>query len=178
MNISIKELEPDYLQEWFHTEGSFVVTSKLVLSVNGRQISYTVQEVPAYQKCYTDEQVDYSSYINNPDQIIYVAFCGDQAVGHILVKRNWNRYACVEEIKVDQTARRTGVGRMLMDRAKKWAHEGGMPGIMLETQNNNVAACRFYERCGFVLGGFDFQVYQGIDSQTDEIALYWYWRGA
>ena len=36
-----------------------------------------------------------------------------------------------------------------------------MPGIMLETQNNNVAACKFYEKCGFVIGGFDFLGYKG-----------------
>lgn len=44
-----------------------------------------------------------------------------------------------------------------------------MPGIMLETQNNNVAACKFYEKCGF-----DFLVYKGLDMQNDEVALYWY----
>ncbi|MGO0062657.1 hypothetical protein ACTID9_21995 [Brevibacillus fluminis] len=25
-------------------------------------------------------------------------------------------------------------------------------------------------------GGFDYQVYQRIDSETDEIVFYWYWR--
>ena len=41
-----------------------------------------------------------------------------------------------------------------------------MPGIMLETQNNNVAACKFYEKCGFVIGGFDFLVYKGLIRQV------------
>lgn len=49
-----------------------------------------------------------------------------------------------------------------------------MPGIMLETQNNNVAACKFYEKCGFVIGGFDFLVYTGLDKTSDEVAIYWY----
>ena len=47
-------------------------------------------------------------------------------------------------------------------------------GIMLETQNNNVAACKFYEKCGFVIGGFDFLVYKGLDIENDEVAIYWY----
>ena len=50
----------------------------------------------------------------------------------------------------------------------------GLPGIMLETQNNNVAACRFYESCGFHLGGFDRELYRGITPDTDETALFWY----
>ena len=45
---------------------------------------------------------------------------------------------------------------------------------MLETQNINVAACLFYARCGFVLGGYDRFLYRGLTPETDEIALYWY----
>jgi ribosomal protein S18 acetylase RimI-like enzyme len=55
-----------------------------------------------------------------------------------------------------------------------WAKTKLLAGIMLETQNNNVAACRFYERCGFKLGGFDRYLYKGISKNTEEIALYWY----
>lgn len=52
--------------------------------------------------------------------------------------------------------------------------DGGMAGIMLETQNNNVRACKFYESCGFVIGGFDSYFYKGLDNESDEIAIYWY----
>jgi hypothetical protein len=45
---------------------------------------------------------------------------------------------------------------------------------MLETQNINVAACRLYERCSFVLGGFDACLYRGVMPGTREIALFWY----
>jgi ribosomal protein S18 acetylase RimI-like enzyme len=45
---------------------------------------------------------------------------------------------------------------------------------MLETQNNNLPACRFYEHCGFTLSGFDRNLYKGINKDTEEIALYWY----
>ena len=47
---------------------------------------------------------------------------------------------------------------------------------MVETQNNNVAACKLYERCGFRLSGFDQDLYRGQDPETTEIALFWYWR--
>ncbi|MBP1701359.1 MAG: acetyltransferase [Chloroflexi bacterium] len=56
----------------------------------------------------------------------------------------------------------------------RWAKARGFPGIMLETQNNNVAACRLYERTGMQLGGFDKYLYKGITPDTEEIALYWY----
>jgi ribosomal protein S18 acetylase RimI-like enzyme len=59
-------------------------------------------------------------------------------------------------------------------RAIEWAKEKGLPGLMLETQNNNVAACHLYESCGFELGGFDRNLYKGLHPDTKEIALYWY----
>ena len=31
-----------------------------------------------------------------------------------------------------------------------------------------------YEKCGFVIGGFDFLVYKGLDKTSDEVAIYWY----
>ncbi len=45
---------------------------------------------------------------------------------------------------------------------------------MLETQDNNVGACKFYESCGFQLKGFDTSLYKAIDQVKNEIALYWY----
>jgi ribosomal protein S18 acetylase RimI-like enzyme len=61
-----------------------------------------------------------------------------------------------------------------VQQAIAWAQDRQLPGVMLETQNINVAACRLYERCGFTLGGFDRYLYQGLHPDTEEIALYWY----
>ena len=66
------------------------------------------------------------------------------------------------------------MGRALLQHAVAWARERQLAGVMLETQNNNVAACRLYESCGFQLGGFDRYLYKGLHPDTDEIALYWY----
>ena len=66
------------------------------------------------------------------------------------------------------------MAKNLFCQAKQWARERNLAGIMLETQNNNVSACKFYERCGFRLEGFDQYLYKGVNLETDEIALYWY----
>jgi ribosomal protein S18 acetylase RimI-like enzyme len=60
-----------------------------------------------------------------------------------------------------------------MSRAIEWAKHQNFPGITLETQDNNVPACKFYEKCGFVLGGFDLYAFRNL-SNASEIALYWY----
>jgi ribosomal protein S18 acetylase RimI-like enzyme len=61
-----------------------------------------------------------------------------------------------------------------MQKAVDWARERNLPGIMLETQDVNVPACRFYENLGFKLRGIDTHLYKGLNPNTDEIALYWY----
>jgi len=47
-------------------------------------------------------------------------------------------------------------------------------GVMLETQDDNVPACTLYQSCGFVLSGFDRNIYKAINPHTKETALYWY----
>jgi streptothricin acetyltransferase len=61
-----------------------------------------------------------------------------------------------------------------MQRAVDWAKAKHLPGIMLEAQDVNVIACRFYEKFGFTLRGFDTHLYKGLNPSTNEIALYWY----
>ncbi|MCU4989495.1 streptothricin N-acetyltransferase SatA [Bacillus cereus] len=183
MSLLIRELETNDLDNFPEIDDSFIVNARLMLSLSkvNRRIEYTVEDVPSYEKSYLqkqneneNEELAYNEYINNPNQVIYIALLHNQIIGFIILKKNWNHYAYIEDITVDKKYRTLGVGKRLVDQAKKWVKEGNMPGIMLETQNNNVAACKFYEKCGFVIGGFDFLVYKGLDIENDEVAIYWY----
>lgn len=179
MDIVIRELSVGVKMNGKEIDDSFTVDSTVVLSLSGRHIGFTVKECPSYTKRYSEDQFeaaeeDYSEYIDSPDQIVYLAFSENRVVGRIVLKRNWNKYAYVEDKAVDKKYRGRGVGRKLIEQAKQWAINGGMPGIMLETQSNNVNACKFYESCGFVLGGFDLHLYQGIHKHSEEIAIFWY----
>lgn len=62
-----------------------------------------------------------------------------------------------------------------MNKAVLWAEAVGLNTIRLETQSNNVAACRFYQRFGFVLGGYDRYLYCRMDPDVSaDVALFWY----
>lgn len=50
------------------------------------------------------------------------------------------------------------MGKMLMDVAVLWGKENGLYGVLLETQDVNLLACRFYLTYGFKLGGVDNKV--------------------
>jgi streptothricin acetyltransferase len=176
MKITIHEIDQNNIQDANHCDGAFIINAKLILSAENDQIHYTIVQVPPFQKCYPRDAVDYSAYICNPDKTVFFAYMDGQIAGQIRLCRWWNHYAYIEDIVVDRGFRRQGVGRALIQQAIHWASEKHFPGIMLETQNNNISGCRLYESCGFELGGFDRCLYQGILPNTDEIALYWYYK--
>ena len=174
MKITIREIDKDTIQHVKKCGNSFEVKSKLVLHAENGNMSYTVVDVPPYTKQYGEEEFDINAYLSNPDRVIFLAYLDDELAGQIRVLKYWNAYAYIDDIAVDSKHRRQGIGRALLERAIEWAKSKGYPGIMLETQNNNVAGCKLYESCGFELRGFDTHLYKGLNPSTDEIALYWY----
>jgi streptothricin acetyltransferase len=174
MNITIRQVDDQNFADVNRCDGAFTLDSKLVLQVESDVIRYTIVDVPLYQKSYPPEELDYPTYLHDPDKAIFCAYADGQLAGQIIVRKYWNRYAYIDDIVVDAGFRRLGVGRALLLHAVAWAKDRQLAGVMLETQNNNAAACRLYESCGFQLGGFDRNLYQGLHPGTDEIALYWY----
>jgi ribosomal protein S18 acetylase RimI-like enzyme len=174
MGILLRELDPSNIRYINHSDGTFTVDSKLVLRFEDGEIHYSIVPLSPYAKRYPIEKADYSTYINNPEQTIFLAFVDGQFAGQITLQKDWNQYATIEDITVDVQYRRMGVGRELVARAVRWAKDNKLIGVRLETQDTNVAACRFYERLGFKLCGFDPYLYKGIEGVEDEVALYWY----
>lgn len=79
--------------------------------------------------------------------------------------------AVLRDIRVKPGSTRAGVGTALFERVVGWAGESGMQMLKIETQNNNVAACRFYQKMGARLGGVQRHAY---GDYPDEVMLLWY----
>ena len=172
--IIVLPMDKDTLPQINQCDASFTIASKLVLSAESGKIHYTTVDVSPYTKQYGTDEVDYTTFLSNPDKVVFFAYVDEELAGQVRVMKYWNGYAYIDDVAVDKKFRRQGVGRALIERAIVWAKERKFPGLMLETQNNNLAACTLYERCGFELRGFDTHLYKGLDPNTDEIALYWY----
>lgn len=77
--------------------------------------------------------------------------------------------AVLWDIRVAPARRGQGVGRALVTEAVEWARERGCVEMKVETQDVNVAACRFYAATGFLLSEIVPDAYAGLD----ETMLLW-----
>ena len=102
--------------------------------------------------------------LRRDESVIFVAYADEGALGFtqlypsfssVSVKRLW----ILNDLFVSPTARRGGVGRRLLERAREWAVETDAKGLTLTTALTNSAARSLYESCGWRLDD-EFAHYQ------------------
>jgi streptothricin acetyltransferase len=174
MEFIIKELDSSMVKDIHQIDNESDIDSKLILNLENNNLSYSIISVPHRTRRFSQDEYEYTSYPDDPEKTAFLAYVDEQVAGEIILRKNWNRFALVEWIGVDRSFRRMGIGRALIASGLQWARDKKLPGIMLETQDTNIGACRFYESCGFVLKGFDTGLYGASDRYSDEIALFWY----
>lgn len=150
----------------------YVVHARLSLAVEDGRLTYAVEAVEPYERELPPEDNDYGFDENEP--AVFLAEWDGEPAGRIRMVGWWNGFAYVDDVVVQPPFRGRGIGRALLERGIQWAREKGYPGIMLETQQDNAAACALYASCGFQLGGFDSFVYKAMQAENPQTALYWY----
>ena len=173
MPITIRQLAPNESPRTKAFSRKSMVTSRLVLQIEHERLTYTIAPVdPPYEREVQLEDTEYG--FNETPPVVFFAEADGQPAGRIRMLKWWNQFGYVEDLVVNPQFRGLGVGRKLLERGIQWAREQGYPGVMLETQDDNVPACTLYQSCGFVLSGFDRNIYKAINPNTRETALYWY----
>lgn len=108
------------------------------------------------------------------------AFDGEQRVGGAVIA--WNTdgvdmlygrtdLAVLWDLRVRPERRGTGIGTRLFAHALAWARQRQCRQFMVETQNINVPACRFYARQGCTLAAINRYAYPDL---PDETQMLWY----
>jgi ribosomal protein S18 acetylase RimI-like enzyme len=101
------------------------------------------------------------------------AFDGEYMVGLGLAEpRQWNRTLWIWEFHVLENFRRLGIGRQMMQAFEEEARWIGMRALVVETQNTNVSAIRFYRAVGFTLESIDLSYYTNQDTTDFEVAIF------
>ena len=106
-------------------------------------------------------------------RIFVGAYEGETCVGLALWEREWHRYLYLSDLKVSRACRGRGVASALIEEGKRLAGALGLRGLYTIAQDNNLAACRFYLKCGFEIGGFNSHVYRGT-AQEGKADIYFY----
>lgn len=90
----------------------------------------------------------------SPDALFFVAAQDEGPVGYVLLRYRYSMWVCgleatIEDLFVDPSARKNGVGKALIERALQAAAEHGCLSVCLDTNEFNVASTRIYTQLGF-----------------------------
>lgn len=176
--ITVRKAKLDDLHKLTYNDYSFLVDSIAVGPYTNLELT-EFQAIQPYTKRYDLEIPSITEYLDKNELALLLAVdASDTPVGHLAISRFWNGFASVDDIAIDVHVRRLGCASLMMSAAVDWAKECGLPGLRVETQHNNVAACKFYQNFGFRLGGYDAHLYDALssESETKEMALFWYFH--
>lgn len=113
------------------------------------RVFYEQPSDPAAARAYLWER------LRNLESVIFLALERDQALGFTQLYPSFSSVSLepvwiVYDLYVVPQARRQGVGRALMERARTFARESGAKALLLETAVDNLAAQALYESLGYV----------------------------
>jgi GNAT superfamily N-acetyltransferase len=103
----------------------------------------------------TTEQIArrWSAITSQPGQAVFVAVRGDRVVGWLHAATRpileFDLSAEIWGLVVDETARGSGIGRMLLEAAEQWAVDAGCGGMRVRSRVERSRAHAFYEREGY-----------------------------
>jgi GNAT superfamily N-acetyltransferase len=150
-------------------------------------LAFTERAVRPYRKdydaCADGGPLRWPSRFDISQWGLFLACEGDEVVGGAAVAWNAQGVCMLEgrsdlavlwDIRVRAQSQRQRVGTALFAHAASWALSKGCAYLKIETQNVNVAACRFYARMGCFLGGIDRLAYRSCPQVADEVMLLWY----
>lgn len=186
--ITYKEVDKMYLQRYDQVTMHVDVQSeyKVERICNGLG-GLILKEIPV--KPYIKDLGKYeraAAYENEFDITnwrFYMAFDGDDPVGAMTVAGTTEglnmlygrKDACVLwDIRVADAYKHSGIGQKLLDMGIAGAKKDGYCQMIIECQNNNVPACRFYQKQGAVLSKIDMYAYYLDTEIKDEVQFIWY----
>ena len=185
----VREIGPAKFDRYAKIDPSYVVASSLDVVPMDRGIAgfrFVEQEVdPAYTKgadSPDDSPTSWPPRNESGQFAVFLATDNDTAVGGAAVIKNpqgafllerRSELAGLWDIRVCPDYRRTGIGTRLLLQASDWAKQHGCSQLRVESQNVNVAGCRFYAKhC--ILGGVERHGYAACPDVAHEAMLLWY----
>lgn len=144
----------------------FLLFGRMIPSYVDETWRYSVsyfEESEMTEMCFPDENYDYDAMKEN--SVFVGAYDGDRCIGLAILQDAWFKYMYLYDLKVNKAYRSLGVAEQLILSAKEICKERGYNGLYTQGQDNNLAACKFYIKAGFHIGGLDTNVYKGTKQE-------------
>jgi len=166
MSIEIREVKYDQLGDYEQIQMIVEITSlyQLVLLDNGLK-GITFNEVPVSHRINDpstgEGPKEWAQMFNLENWGFFIAYDKNLPVGAIALA--YKTEGCkmlayrddlvvVWDIRILPEYKKLGIGSRLFSLTEDWAKSRGCKLLKVETQNNNVNACKFYAKQGFTLG--------------------------
>ncbi len=187
MAPAIERIGPADLHRYASVSSAFRVESLLEVQAVDRGLGgfelHDVPVQPSYQKDYDagGGPRTWHGRFDLDTWGLYLACDGGEAIGGAAVAPAtpgiaplaWPDAATLYDIRVRSDRRGEGHGGRLLDAAVAWAREQGKRSLLIETQNVNVPACRFYAGHGCELAAVDRYAYAAQLEVAHEVMLVW-----
>ena len=148
---------------------------------------FTFEEVPVepYIKDLSvyERATEYEKEFDITHWSFYMAFDDEKPVGAVTIAAKTDKLymlagrddACVLwDIRVADGYKHQGIGQKMLDLAIKDAKAVGYKQMIIECQNNNVPACKFYKKQGALLSKIDMYAYYQEEDCRNEVQFVWY----
>jgi streptothricin acetyltransferase len=183
VNASIRALTTADLPRLAQIDANYIADTLLVVDreQQGLDVTFRISERPrpfAYVKrdgynVGPAYQQDLGERLARGQGLYLAAEAAGQLVGFLdLELETWRPTASLQWVAIDRSWRGQGLGRTLIERAITWTKQRGLRALVLETQNTNIDACRFYQRLGFRLSGVQ-DLFYFDERVAEECALFW-----
>lgn len=172
--VEIKIIDADHKQDINIKNEPFLLFGRMVPSYINGQWTYDIVHFGKGETCemrFPDENYDYDKL--SKTSIFIGAYDGSKCIGLAILQHAMMKYMYLYDLKVNMNYRGRQVGKMLIDKSKEVAVSQGYKGIYTQGQDNNLGACLFYLKNGFVIGGLDTHVYVGSSQEGKNDILFY-----
>ena len=186
--IEIREETADCIDDYARVPMVYTVRSRLRIAVSESGLGgVTLTEEPVVPPWEKDYDRDYGD-AENPlgwrrwstidEWGFWSAFDGPDRIGgaalawrtpELCMLKGRDDVAALWDMRVAPGYRRQGTGSALFEAVTSGARERGCTLLLIETQNINVPACRFYAAQGCTLGAIDRYAYADLPDETQLI---------
>jgi GNAT superfamily N-acetyltransferase len=181
--MSIKQISSKDMEDYSKIPISFEVKSILHVShinqgLGGIQL--IEQNCTTYVKNYDEidevHPLNWSKFFNLEEWGIFVIHYNDIYIGGATVTPPMSKdkkVAVLWDLRIHPDFRGQGLGKDLLKVVYNWVNSNNYSRLIVETQNINVSACKFYSKMGFILGTIDINGYYNSEV-AHETKLLWY----